>query len=151
MSLVIYFACGESSMKSSQWNTNVNQARLDHHMLICNQPINYQIIIDFRNTHTQIHQIFYALHIAFYLPVFGAVCERVLLLDWEASWSLAWVSVLKGVLKIYVEENCIHVCNLNFRWIIPHKSSKCLGTKPICSYFVLVLIQKANHLGKIRI
>lgn len=137
-------------MKSLQWNKNMYWAGLDPHMLLCNWQINYQIIMDFRSTHTQIHYIFYAMHRAFYLPVFSAMCERVLLLDWEASRTLAWVSVLKGVLKIYVEENCIHVCNLNFRLIIPHKSSKCLGTKPIYSYFVLILMQKTNHLGKIR-
>lgn len=116
-------------------------------MHICNQQINLQT-----PWISEIHICkfikCFMLYIQHFICLF-LVCVRVVLLDWADSWTLTWVSVLKGVLKIYVEENCVHDCNLNFRWIIRHKSSKCLGTKPICTgYFVLVLIQKTNHLGK---
>lgn len=121
----------------------MNQARLNHYLLISNEQVNWLVMAAFRETHTQIHQTFLAMSTSSQLFGSACLCERALLLDWEASQILAWVSALKWVLKIYVEENYIHVCNLNFKWISPHKSSKCLGTKPICSYFILVLIQKS--------
>ena len=66
-------------MKSLQCDNNMNQAWLDHYMLISNQQIKYLIIVAFRNSYTQIHQTFQAMCTALCL-IDSALCEKVLLL-----------------------------------------------------------------------